>query len=79
MKHNLSYAWGVLRTPDPLPPYTPIWGALWGARWGLNEGGDIMSLTPDFRLCVICFLESPCADQTGKVGNVGKVGKAGKV
>ena len=46
-----------------------------GPRGGLNEGGDLMSLTPKCDM----FLESPQADQTGNVGKVGNVGKAGIV
>ena len=42
----------------------------------LNEGGDLMSLTPKSDM----YLEIPWEDQpenVGKVGNVGIVGKVG--
>ena len=47
-------------TPCPLIPLDPFRGALWGARVALNEGGDLMSMTPKCNM----FLESLRADQT---------------
>ena len=59
----------------PYPPRPLYRGPYGGVVGGLNEGGNLMSLTPQRDM----VLESSWGDQTGNVGEVGNIGNVGKV